>query len=100
MSLSEIEIKKISRLARIAIQDTKIVDIAKSLNNILHTIDKIADVNVENIEPMAHPQNQPQHLRQDLVSEVVDRGLLQSVAAQNSIESGFYLVPKVIEIEE
>jgi aspartyl-tRNA(Asn)/glutamyl-tRNA(Gln) amidotransferase subunit C len=100
MSLSAAEIKKISHLARIAIQDTTITSIAQNLNNILQMVDKIADVNVENIEPMAHPQNKPQRLRQDLVNESIDRELLQSIAEQNSIESGFYLVPKVIEIEE
>ncbi len=100
MPLSEDEIKKIAHLARITIQDTAIESIAQNLNNILLLADKIANINVENIQPMAHPQNKPQYLRPDLVNEPVDRELLQSIAAQDSIESGFYLVPKVIEIED
>jgi aspartyl-tRNA(Asn)/glutamyl-tRNA(Gln) amidotransferase subunit C len=100
MSLSNTEVKKISHLARIAIDDAAIDNIAQNLNNILQIAEKIASIDVKNIEPMAHPQNQPQRLRSDVISEDIQRDLLQSIAGKNHTESGFYLVPKVIEIEE
>jgi len=45
--------------------------------------------------PLAHPLDATQRLREDDVSEVVDRAALQAIAP--AVEAGLYLVPKVIE---
>ena len=45
--------------------------------------------------PMAHPMDQAQRLRVDLVIEEDQHERFQSQAPQ--VESGLYLVPKVIE---
>jgi aspartyl-tRNA(Asn)/glutamyl-tRNA(Gln) amidotransferase subunit C len=44
---------------------------------------------------MAHPLNEAQRLREDVVTEPNDREHVQQNAA--SVEDGLYLVPKVIE---
>ena len=44
---------------------------------------------------MAHAQDVHQRLREDTVSEENQRSLFQSIAPE--VESGLYLVPKVIE---
>jgi aspartyl-tRNA(Asn)/glutamyl-tRNA(Gln) amidotransferase subunit C len=44
---------------------------------------------------MAHPLNESQRLRDDVVSEPNDRDHVQENAAE--VENGLYLVPKVIE---
>jgi aspartyl-tRNA(Asn)/glutamyl-tRNA(Gln) amidotransferase subunit C len=44
---------------------------------------------------MAHPLDQVQRLRPDVVSEADQRALFQSIAP--AVEAGLYLVPKVIE---
>ena len=45
--------------------------------------------------PMAHPLNQAQRLRPDVVTEVDERDTFQENAP--AVSDGFYLVPKVIE---
>lgn len=47
------------------------------------------------IEPMSHAQEMKLRLRQDVVSEFDQHELFQSIAPQ--VETGLYLVPKVIE---
>jgi aspartyl-tRNA(Asn)/glutamyl-tRNA(Gln) amidotransferase subunit C len=44
---------------------------------------------------MAHPLNMVQPLRDDRVTEIDERDVFQANASQ--LESGLYLVPKVIE---
>jgi aspartyl-tRNA(Asn)/glutamyl-tRNA(Gln) amidotransferase subunit C len=52
-------------------------------------------VDTRGVEPMAHALDVVQRLRADKVTESDQHDLYQSVAPQ--VESGFYLVPKVIE---
>jgi len=54
-------------------------------------------VDTTNIEPLAHPLDIPQRLREDKVIEPNLRDKFQAIAPQ--VESGLYLVPKVIEDE-
>jgi aspartyl-tRNA(Asn)/glutamyl-tRNA(Gln) amidotransferase subunit C len=52
-------------------------------------------VNTSAIKPMSHAQDVIQRLRADVVTDVDQRELFQSIAPK--VESGLYLVPKVIE---
>jgi aspartyl-tRNA(Asn)/glutamyl-tRNA(Gln) amidotransferase subunit C len=52
-------------------------------------------VNTDGIEPMAHVRDVVLRLRDDAVTEVDQRELMQSIAPEAS--RGLYLVPKVIE---
>jgi aspartyl-tRNA(Asn)/glutamyl-tRNA(Gln) amidotransferase subunit C len=55
----------------------------------------MAAVDTANVEPMSHPQEVMQRLREDRVTESDQRELFQSIAP--AVEDGLYLVPKVIE---
>ena len=67
----------------------------QQLNDILAMVDRMAAVPTEGIEPMAHPQEVMQRMREDAVTESDQRESFQSVAPE--IEDGLYLVPKVVE---
>ena len=95
MSLSDDQIRRIARLARIAIQPDETRDVANRLNRILSLIDQMQAVDTAGIEPMSHALDVVQRLRADKVTETDRRELYQSVAP--AVEDGLYLVPKVIE---
>ena len=95
MSLSNEEVKKIAWLARIGIRDEDIQGYAQDLSGILDLVEQLAAVDTAEIKPLAHPLNQVQRLRIDEVTESDQRDLFQRQAPQ--VESGLYLVPKVIE---
>ena len=57
--------------------------------------DSMAAVDTEGVEPMSHPQEAMQRLREDAVSEADRRDQFQAVAPK--VEDGLYLVPRVIE---
>ena len=95
MKLTGADIKRIARLARIAVTEPEAEAIRGELSNIFQLIETMQAVDTANIEPMSHSQDMPQRLREDRVTEENQRELFQSVAPL--VEGGLYLVPKVIE---
>jgi aspartyl-tRNA(Asn)/glutamyl-tRNA(Gln) amidotransferase subunit C len=93
--LSPEEVRRIARLARIELADHEIEHLRAELNGILALVDEMQAVDTSGIEPMAHPQDARQRLREDVVTDRDQRALYQSVAP--ATEDGLYLVPKVIE---
>lgn len=95
MSLSHDQVRRIARLARIAIRPDETESVLESLNRVLGLIDQMRRVDTSGIDAMAHPLDAQQRLRADVVTERDKRELYQSVAP--AVEGGLYLVPKVIE---
>lgn len=95
MSLTASDVKKISHLARLAIDEADIEPYANNLSNILGLVEQMDAADVADIEPMANPQDAMQRLRDDVVTEVNQRDKFQAIAPNT--EAGLYLVPKVLE---
>ncbi len=95
MSLSPEEVKKIAFLARLSIKEENMEQYSQDLSNIFGLVEQMNAVDVENIEPMAHPQDAMQRLRADEVTETNQREKLMSNAPQT--EAGLFLVPKVLD---
>lgn len=95
MSLSTEEVKKISLLARLAISDEEAQQYSESLSEIFDLVEQMNAIDTTGIEPMAHPQDISQRLREDVVTAVDEREKFQSIAP--ATEDNLYLVPKVLE---
>jgi len=95
MSLSDDQIRRLARLARIAIRPDETGAVAERLNRVLGLIDQMRAVDTTGIEPMAHALDLVQRLRPDAVTEQDRRADYQKVAP--AVEEGLYLVPKVLE---
>ncbi|MCX8048356.1 MAG: Asp-tRNA(Asn)/Glu-tRNA(Gln) amidotransferase subunit GatC [Methylohalobius sp.] len=95
MALSVEEVTRIAYLARIGIGSEEAARYVKDLSDILAFVAQMNAVDTSEVEPMAHPLDLPQRLREDAVTEHNKRELFQSIAPQ--VEAGLYLVPKVIE---
>ena len=104
MALSIEDIKKIAHLARIEVSEDEAAATLTKLTGILGLIEQMQAVNTEGIVPMSHSQDVVQRLREDVVTKTNQREAFQQVApvlgngsAQPAVDSGLYLVPKVIE---
>ncbi|WP_035383225.1 Asp-tRNA(Asn)/Glu-tRNA(Gln) amidotransferase subunit GatC [Ferriphaselus sp. R-1] len=95
MSLTTDDVKKVARLARLAMSEQEILSAQAQLNNIFDLIAEMQAVDTTGITPMSHAQDVVQRLRADVVTESDQRELFQSIAPQ--VEAGLYLVPQVIE---
>ena len=99
MELQPDDLKRIARLARIAVSDAEIAPLQAQLNGIFGLIDELQAVDTQGLEPLAHPldivQHLPQRLREDRVTELDQRSA--NMANAPASENGLFLVPKVIE---
>lgn len=95
MSIGENEVKKIAHLARLSLEEQEVPHTAKSLSQIFNLIEQLNQAETLNVEPMAHPNNIFQRLREDEVTEKNEREAIQKIAPL--VEAGLYLVPPVIE---
>jgi aspartyl-tRNA(Asn)/glutamyl-tRNA(Gln) amidotransferase subunit C len=95
MALDKTDVENIAHLARLAIGEADIPAYAENLSSILDFVEQMNGVDTSGVEPMAHPQEAVQRLREDVVSETDQRDYFQRIAP--SVEAGLYLVPKVIE---
>ena len=82
-------------LARLSISEEDISNYLHDVSNILSLVEKMNDVDTDNIEPLAHPLEITARLRDDKVTETNQRTHFQKIAP--AVDNGHYLVPKVIE---
>jgi len=93
--LSLEQIARLADLARLELTPAESAAMQQELNAILAVVDAMSAVDTSGVEPMSHPQEVMQRLRDDGATEPDLRERFQSVAPQ--VEDGLYLVPKVIE---
>jgi aspartyl-tRNA(Asn)/glutamyl-tRNA(Gln) amidotransferase subunit C len=93
--LSLEQIARIAELARLEVTPDEAAALQQQLNGILAMVDQMASVDTSGVEPMSHPQQAMQRLRDDRATERDERTSFQAIAP--AVEDGLYLVPKVIE---
>lgn len=95
MSVDKDTVRKVARLARIAVPEERLEPMAKELNGILSWIEQLNEVDVKGVEPMTTPVAMTLPMRQDVVSDGDRQD--QVLANAPRTEDGFFVVPKVVE---
>jgi len=95
MVIDKNTIEKIAHLSRLQINEADVPRYTRNLSNILDFVGQMNAIDTKNVVPMAHPLAIKQRLRDDQVTETNQREKFQALAQQ--VESGLFLVPKVIE---
>jgi len=93
--LSLYDVQRLAHLARLELGPAEAEAMQEQLNAVFAMIDRMNALEAPGVEPMSHPQDVMQRLREDRVTETDQHALFQSIAPQ--VEDGLYLVPKVIE---
>ena len=100
MSVDQNTVRRIARLARIAVTEEDVPHLQDELNAILSFVEQLNEVDVTGVEPMTAVIPNGLRLREDVVDAdpltgggVRDKVLANAPAA----EHGFFGVPKVIE---
>ena len=95
MTINLKTIKHISKLSRISVDDEKAKKLAGDMNSIFDFIEKLNELNIDNIEPLTSVAETTLKLRAD---EVKSRNIKEQVL-QNSPDENedFFVVPRVVE---
>ncbi|MDA7825544.1 Asp-tRNA(Asn)/Glu-tRNA(Gln) amidotransferase subunit GatC [Candidatus Pelagibacter sp.] len=88
-------IKHISKLSRISVDDAKANKLAGDLNSIFDFIEKLNELNTDNVEPLTSVAETILKLRADEVkSENIRDQILKNSPEEND---DFFVVPRVVE---
>jgi aspartyl-tRNA(Asn)/glutamyl-tRNA(Gln) amidotransferase subunit C len=95
MSVDQTTVRRIARLARIAVTDTEVPHLQGELNAILGFVEQLNAVNVTGVVPMTSVTPMAMKKRQDAVTDGNDAERVLKNAP--SREDGYFVVPKVVE---
>ena len=95
MSVDAATVKRVARLARIAVSDADVPVLQGELNAILGFVEQLDEVNVDGIEPMTSVTPMILKKRVDIVNdgEIADKVTANAPASDDH----YFMVPKVIE---
>ena len=95
MSLDKESVKKVASLARIRMSDEELERMVPQLSKIIGFVEQLAEVNTDNIEPLANVVDITPELRKDVVND----GDCADKVLKNAPEEtqGYFVVPKVVE---
>ena len=95
MSLDKSTLKRVAYLARIKIDNSEIDKMTEELNNIMKWVEKLNEVDIEDVQPMTGVSSMTLREREDKVTD----GGVEDKILSNAPEKidGSFTVPKVIE---
>ena len=95
MSVDKDTVRRIAKLARIALDEERVEPMMNELNQIFAWVQQLEDVDVTGIAPMTSVVKQKLKMRDDVVTEGGDAA---AVTANSPLsEDHFFVVPKVVE---
>ena len=95
MKITKQDLKNISLLSKIKIDDETSSSLIQDLESILTMVNKMEELDTSKVNPLIHPIENTQTLREDKEKKDIERDKLQRLSKEK--DSGFYITPKVIE---
>ena len=95
MSVDKETVRRIARLARLAVPETRLEPMAAELNGIFRWVEMLGEVKVDGVPPLTSVVAQKLKWRED---KVTDGGVADALMANAPEgEDHFFVVPKVVE---
>ena len=95
MDIDKKLVKKIATLSRVKIEEKEIEKISKELSEIITWVEKLNEVDTNNVTPVANSSDIKIPFRKDEIKD----GKIKDKILKNAPEhkGGYFIVPKVIE---
>lgn len=95
MPIDKNQVKKVAKLSRISLDDSKLESLSKDLISILNFVEQLNELDTNEIKPLTSIIDKSLDTRDDTVSD----GQIKDQILKNSPEKNedFFIVPKVIE---
>ena len=94
MSLVRAEVERVSLLARLELTEAELTAMTEQLGQIIGYVDLLAELDTEDVEPMAHAVELSNVFRPDELRASYNR--LEMLARAPHADGEFYLVPAVL----
>lgn len=94
MTISASDIKHVALLARLNISDEELEAYTTKLNDILESVEKLNELDTEDVVPTAHILPVVNVFREDEVLESIDRE--EAIKGAPDVYEGQFRVPKIV----
>lgn len=91
------DVEYVAGLAQLALDEAAIERLVREMGEILSYMDKLNELNTEDVEPMMHAMDMTNVLRDDVVAESLPREIALRTAPLTDDE--YFLVPKILDAE-
>jgi aspartyl-tRNA(Asn)/glutamyl-tRNA(Gln) amidotransferase subunit C len=95
MSVDKDTVRRIARLARLAVDEDQVAAMETELNALLSWVEQLREVDVVDVPPMTSVVEQKLKMREDVVTDGGYAADLMKNAPKS--EDNFFVVPKVVE---
>lgn len=95
MAIDAETVRKVARLARLAVPEAALQPMAGELSSIMAWIEQLNEVDTDGVEPMASCVAIDLPMRADVVTDGEKRDAVLANAPKS--DQGFFVVPKVVE---
>ena len=82
-------------MSQLYLNEDESAELIQDLDAIVRFVDVMQKVNTDDVEPLAHPLDLTQNLREDEPDSSIDRDQFQALS--KATRDGLYVVPLVIE---
>jgi aspartyl-tRNA(Asn)/glutamyl-tRNA(Gln) amidotransferase subunit C len=89
------DVRKVASLARLKLSDDEIAEFSEQLGNVLDYVEVLNELDVTDVEPMAHAAEVTDVLRDDAIRESLPRDAALANAPKS--DGRFFLVPQILE---
>jgi aspartyl-tRNA(Asn)/glutamyl-tRNA(Gln) amidotransferase subunit C len=94
MAVTKKDVEKIAELARLKFSEDELESFTPQMNEILSYMDKLNELNTENVEPLSNPVEQTNVFRKDEINpSITTEDALKNAPAK---DEHHFKVPKVI----
>lgn len=94
-SLTAQQVQHVAKLSRLQLSEAELDQFARQLSKVLEHVSKLNELDVTGVEPMAHPLEMSNVMREDVEGSPLT--VEQALANAPQAESPYFLVPKVID---
>jgi len=95
MSVDKDTVRRIAKLARLALAEDRVAPMVDELNGILRWVEQLEEVDIAGVAPMTSVVAQNLKMRDDVVTDGGQAAAVTANAPQS--EDHFFIVPKVVE---
>lgn len=93
-SITQEQVRHVAKLSRLKLSEEEISQFTRQLGRVLEYVAKLQELDVEGVEPMAHPTQLTNRLREDVPAEPLPVEVALANAPDK--EPPFFKVPRVL----
>ncbi len=95
MAVTIDDVKHIAELSQLKFSEDELINFTREMNNILKYVEKLNEINTENIQPLTHTIEVVNVFRQDEIKQSISKQEAFKNAPDNTED--FFRVPKIIK---